>query len=216
MARIPVHPKVYHITHLDNLAQIMAAGMLLSDAHRIARGLDCEIVGMNKIKRRRLEDLDVSCHPGTLVGEYVPFYFCPRSIMLYLIHRGNHPDLNYRGGQRPIVHLESDLGRAVAWAEGNSRRWAFTNCTAGAAYADFFCDLGDLDEINWDAVGATDFRPMIVKDGKQAEFLVHESFPWELIERIGVVNARVERRVTETLRDARHNPLVSVERGWYY
>jgi hypothetical protein len=60
---------------------------------------------MSAIKRRRVEELEVSCHPGTKVGDYVPFYFCPRSVMLYVIHRANHPDLSYRGGQEPIVHL---------------------------------------------------------------------------------------------------------------
>jgi hypothetical protein len=37
------------------------------------------VVGMSEIKRRRLEALDVDCHPGSKVGEYVPFYFCPRN-----------------------------------------------------------------------------------------------------------------------------------------
>jgi len=50
----------------------------------------------------------VKCHPGTKVGQYVPFYFCPRSIMLYILHRGNHPDLDYREGQGPILHLQAD------------------------------------------------------------------------------------------------------------
>jgi len=40
---------------------------------------------MSTIKARRLYDLEVDCHPGTKVGEYVPFYFCPWSIMLYLL-----------------------------------------------------------------------------------------------------------------------------------
>jgi hypothetical protein len=40
---------------------------------------------MSSIKRRRIEQLAVSCHPGTRVGDYVPFYFCPRSIMLFVI-----------------------------------------------------------------------------------------------------------------------------------
>ena len=37
--------------------------------------------------------------------------------MLYLIHRANHSELDYRGGQDPIVHLEADLREAVDWAE---------------------------------------------------------------------------------------------------
>ena len=87
---------------------------------------------------------------------------------------------------------------------------------AGAYTTDFFDDLDDLDEINWHAVEATDFRPMIVKEGKQAEFLVYESFPWKLIERLGVIDGRMEQRVGEVLRDAIHKPLLAVEQGWYY
>src|ERR1035441_9461886 len=56
------------------------------DAERIRRAVNCTIVGMSEIKRRRLEELDVHCHPGTKVGEYVPFYFCFRSIMLFLLY----------------------------------------------------------------------------------------------------------------------------------
>ncbi len=38
---------------------------------------------------------------------------------------------------------------------------------------------GSSPEINWTAVRATDFRNAQIQDGKQAEFLMHESFPWE-------------------------------------
>ena len=110
--RAPKDPKIYHITHLDNLPQIVDS-VLWSDAERIRRALNRTVVGMSEIKRRRLEELEVECHPGTKVGEYVPFYFCPRSIMLFLLYRGNHPDLTYRGGQSPIVHLEADLRAGV-------------------------------------------------------------------------------------------------------
>ena len=65
---VPNHPKIYHITHLENLPQIVD-GVLWSDAERIRRQLNCKIVGMSEIKRRRLEELEVHCHPGTKVGE---------------------------------------------------------------------------------------------------------------------------------------------------
>ena len=74
----PKNPKIYHSTHLNNLPQIVDS-VLWSDAERIRRALNCTIVGMSEIKRRRLEELEVDCHLCTKVGEYVPFYFCPRS-----------------------------------------------------------------------------------------------------------------------------------------
>lgn len=216
MTGVPANPRIYHITHVDNLPQIVETGMLLSDAERVTRNLNCRIVGMSNIKTRRLMALDVLCHPGTKVGQYVPFYFCPRSVMLYLLHMGNHPDLDYRGGQRPILHLAADLRGAVQWAEANHRQWAFSDTNAGAGYANFFKDLNDLGKINWLALRATDWRDPIIKDGKQAEFLVYESFPWELVERIGVMDARMEQRVNEVLRKAEHKPLVTVQQDWYY
>ena len=64
----PNRPKIYHITHLENLAQ-MVDGVIWSDAERLRRKLDCKIVGMSEIKRRRLEELQVECHPGSMVGD---------------------------------------------------------------------------------------------------------------------------------------------------
>ena len=102
------HPKIYHILHVDRLASVVAEASLLSDAEIGGEAADGTTIGMGTIKERRLR-LPVDCHPGTHVGEYVPFYFCPRSIMLYVIYKANHPELAYRGGQEPIVHLEADL-----------------------------------------------------------------------------------------------------------
>jgi hypothetical protein len=114
------------------------------------------------------------------------------------------------------VHLAADLHRAVAWAESNNRRWAFSNCNAGAGYAGFLRDLGHLSELNWPAIAADNWRDPMVKEGKQAEFLMHGSFPWELVEQIGVLDAQVKARVEATIRSVRHKPVVVVERGWYY
>ena len=211
----PERPKIYHITHADNLPRVVDR-VLWSDAERIRHVLDCQVVGMSEIKRRRLEELEVSCHSGSKVGEYVPFYFCPRSIMLYLLYQGNHPELAYRGGQRPIVHLEADLYTTIEWAEANAKRWAFTNGNAGTRYTPFFDDLNDLEMLNWDAIAATDWRDPIVKERKQAEFLLEQYFPWELVERIGVIDAETAQRVSGILANAGHKPALVVARNWYY
>jgi len=212
---IPKSPKIYHITHLENLPQI-ADGVLWSDAERIRRQLNCKIVGMSEIKRRRLEELEVNCHPGTKVGEYVPFYFCPRSIMLFLLHRGNHVDLSYPGGQRPIVHLQADLHQVVEWAGTEGKRWAFSHGNAGARYAEFSSKLEQLGELDWDAISATIWKDPIVKEHKQAEFLVRDSFPWELVERIGVIDKQIAEQVANVLSDAAYNPDIVTAPSWYY
>jgi len=209
-------PEIYHITHVDNLSSIIGDGGLWSDAERIRRGLVHQNVGLTEIKQSRLSERAVHCHPGTMVGEYVPFYFCPRSIMLYLLYRGNRQGLTYAGGQRPIVHLVADLEETVEWANEQGVRWAFSTRNAGTAYADFFSDLDDLDKVNWNAVEATDFRDFVIKDGKQAEFLLFERFPWELIKTIGVINDPVAGQVQAALGTHVSRPRVEIRREWYY
>ena len=155
MATVPDNPKIYHITHVGNLPGIISAGCVWSDAKRIELDLNSKVVGLSEIKERRLKELEVKCHPGTMVGEYAPFYFCPRSIMLYIIHMANHPSLTYRGGQGPIVHLQADVAATIEWAEANEVRWAFSDSNAGGYLADFFGALDNMDQVDWAAVAAT-------------------------------------------------------------
>ena len=215
MAQPPGQPKIYHIVHVDRLPSIIADGCLWSDAVLAGGAHPGTTIGMGAIKARRLA-LPVDCHPGDCVGEYVPFYFCSRSIMLYVIHCANHPDLDYRGGQAPIVHLEADVHEVVAWAEGNGSRWAFTLSNAGARYAQFRSRFYQLDEVNWPAVAARDFRSAEIKEGKQAEFLVHRSFPWRLVRRIGVQDRAMAQQVANALRAAAHRPVVEIRPEWYF
>ena len=63
---------------------------------------------------------------------------------------------------------------------------------------------------------AHDFRSPDVKEAKQAEFLVHESFPWELVRRVGVRSQQVAQQVAATLRGLAHRPPVEILTDWYY
>ncbi len=210
----PLEPKLYHIVHVGNLQSIVRAGCLWCDAVVRSRQ-DVLVIGMSGIKERR-QTLPVSCHSGTMVGDYVPFYFCPRSIMLYVIHRANHPELSYRGGQGPIVHLQADLYAVVAWATANRRRWAFSASNAAARYASFWSGLGELGRVDWSSVTARDFSSAEVKEGKQAEFLFESDFPWNLVERVGVHSREVGRQVHAAMAGAAHRPPVEVMPTWYY
>lgn len=215
MSQPPARPKVYHITHVDNLPPVVAAGRLVSDAIISQQGGPPTAIGMSNIKQRRLRWV-VPCHAGTHVGDYVPFYFCPRSVMLFLIHKGNHPELTCKTGQREVVNLEADLLDVVNWANSVGRRWAFTTVNASATYASFFADLGSLDQIDWAAVRSTDFRDRDVKEHKQAEFLLHQDFPWELVAKIGVMSTAVKVKAEAAMQGVTHKPTVVVEPSWYY
>lgn len=209
----PDRPKIYHICHVDRLPAIVASGGLLSDAAVQQANLPGTVIGMNTIKQRRLTELTLASHPGLFVGQCVPFYFCPRSVMLYLMHMRN-PELTYQGGQAPIVHLEADLHHTVAWAQTHQRRWAFTLSNAGSRYFEDRADLAQLHEVNWAAVQARSWTSC--KEAKQAEFLLEHSFPWALVERIGVNNTATATQVAHALPPGGHRPTTQVLQQWYY
>ncbi len=217
---VPAQPKIYHIVHVDRVASIFTDGYLWCDAEILRRAPPGTTIGMNGIKQRRLNKLTLTSHPGLYVGDCVPFYFCPRSIMLYLIYQANHIELDYRGGQGPIVHMEADLHASVAWAQQNNQRWAFTLSNAGANYFEDRCDLAQLNEINWEAVQTNRWSgngiASSVKEGKQAEFLMEHNFPWHLVERIGVCSRGVYQQVADALPAGGHRPQVEIKSEWYY
>ncbi len=213
---IPFQPKIYHITPISNLEGMFAAGGIRSDANCLKYNLNATIIGMSKIKQRRLKDLEVKCYPGKKVGEFVPFYFCPRSVMLYILYKGNHPDISYQEGQNNIVHLELDLKSVTAWANKHYQPWALSDRNAGAIYTQFSNDFNDLQYLDWKAIQATDFREASVKDGKQAEFLLYDFLPLHLIEKIGVYNQSVYEEVGNSLKKYGQSIPVSIMRHWYF
>ncbi len=193
---------------------MIATGSLLCDAQIAAQDAMGTTIGMSNIKHRRLQELTLTTHPNLYVGQCVPFYFCPRSILLYLIYQANHIDLDYRGGQGSIVHLQADLNAVVAWADQQMRRWAFTLSNAGSRFFEDRNDLANLHELDWQAIQTNHWQRC--KDGKQAEFLLEQDFPWHLIEAIGVRSRLVYQQVVNALQATPHRPAVTLKPNWYY
>ncbi|OOE57392.1 hypothetical protein BZG13_11155 [Salinivibrio sp. ML323] len=211
---VPVQPKIFHIVHVDRLESILVSNGLLCDAQIIAQNTAGTTIGMNTIKQRRLTELTLDSHPNLYVGQCVPFYFCPRSIMLYVIHRADSDELVYKGGQGPIIHLQADLNTTVQWAQQQGHRWAFTLSNAGSYYFEDRNDLAQLHNLDWPAIYARQWQGC--KEGKQAEFLIERSFPWHLVEAIVVQSPSIHQQVVNMLQMAAHRPPVTINPNWYY
>ncbi len=211
---VPTEPKIYHIVHVDRLRSIIKDGYLWCDAKMRQRTDDTgTMIGMNTIKQRRLGNY-LRSRPGLRVGDCVPFYFSPRSVMLYVIHMADNPELIYRGGQGPILHLEADLRAAVAWADGNGLRWAVTASNAGSGYFEDFSDLARLGRLDWDAIHAKYWSDN--RERKQAEFLIECLFDWGLVTRVGVHSRTIQDKVLTAMGWAAHRPPVEIKPDWYY
>lgn len=113
-----------------------------------------------------------------------------------------------RGGPPAAIGMSTIKARRA--------RWAFTLSNAGATYAEFCNRPDQLAEIDWAAVSAKDVRNPDVKEGKQAEFLIHEFFPWHLVQRMGVLSTAVQARALHTLAPTPHRPAVEVRPDWYF
>jgi len=201
---------IYHITDVSNLPNILAAGGMHSEANLQMAGVQPTIIGHSNIKQRRLHEITVPCCGNRFVGEFVPFYFCPRSPMLFTINRGNTGRTS--GCQNQIVHLVSSMEIAT----GLGKEWAFSSGNAGAYLTDFFADVADLSKLDWGIIRSTDWAGEFRRDKKAAEFLVADFFPWAAVREIGCYNSSTK-QVVETLLQGQANPPKVVERSdWYY
>ncbi len=206
MAEKPQKVVIYHITDVTNLPGILADGCLHSDA--VMAGRDPTVIGYDHIKKRRLEEIQVPCCDGRFVGEFVPFYYCPRSPMLYVINQGTTG--RPVGCQTSIIHLVSTVPEAV----NLGHTWAVSDGNAGAFHTSFYASLDALDSLDWAAIGAKYWQSQAHE--KQAEFLVADFFPWTSILGIGCHNSEVAEQVRALLVDISHQPKVYVMPSWYY
>ena len=203
--------RIFHITHVENLAGIIDNGGL--DCDRQAQNINHVCIGHRHIKVRRM-NRPIPCAPGGTLGDYVPFYFAPRSPMLYSIHR--RAVQGYAGGQSPIVHLVS----SAEDVQKGGLSFVYTEGHAVISFSKFFTNLADLNKVDWKIMAARYWYDTDAdgdrKRRREAEFLVRNQFPWNLIHNIGVYDKNVEARVAQILETVEHKPDVTVERGWYY
>jgi hypothetical protein len=203
---VPHDPPIYHITHIDNLPSIIQAGCVWSDARRVSHGFAVTNIGYSHIKQRRLAR-PVPVAARGMLGEYVPFNFCPRSVMLYVCNKGH---ANYGGGQNQIVHLVSTVRTAMS----TGRPWAFTDRHADLRHATYYADLKDLGEVAWQVMPLQWWNEPETQELRQAEFLVHDWFRWDAVLQIGVISETVATRVRSLL--PAQTPTVHVRPEWYY
>ncbi len=203
---------IFHFTPLENLPGILEAGGIVCKNR--CRTQQATIAHAHIQDRR--SHREVPCGPGGNLHDYVPFYFCPRSPMLYAIHGGNV--VSYDKGQKEIVYLVLKL-RGVVEA---GLDFVFTDRHAVTRYATFSTDVSDLQNIDWNLMESKWWNDIAAypdrKERKQAEFLVHEFLAWDLVEYIGVMTPRMKERV-EALVDDRFSgacPTVLVRDNWYY
>lgn len=133
--------RIYHITHIDNLPSILNSGGLIANSSLRSQQNNYVDIAHEGIQNRRAITR-VPCGVYGVLHDYVPFYFAPRSPMLFTIHKGNVE--GYKQGQEPVIHLVS-TAEAI---EAAAIAFAFTDGHGIIGYTQFFDDLDDLDMVD--------------------------------------------------------------------
>lgn len=214
---------IFHITHVENLAALLVSGEL--QAKNTLGERPHTSIANEDIQARRAAKL-VTLQPNGNLHDYVPFYFAPRSPMLYCNHHGTIANAKPQG---EIIHLVSSA-QSIAAA---GLPFVFYDRHAVMDYARPFSRLEDLPEVDWrifqeppllsgyakywqDRYDAVRPHWMSRKEVRQAEFLVHRAVPFSCIGGIGVFNQQTEAIVRDTLALHRADCGVRVEKDWYY
>jgi len=204
----PTKITIFHITDVANLPSIVADGRLLSDAAMIDAGKQNRKIGYEHIKQRRMS-MTVPCC-GRAVGDFVPFYYCPRSPMLYTLNQGNVAGCA-PGCQRTIVHLASRVSVGI----GLGQAWALSDASANGNYPpNFYNNIASFDRIDWPLIRSDSWAGQSGR--KQAEFLVADSFSLDGILLIGCHNPDIVGQVAELFAHMPHPPKVEHRPSWYF
>lgn len=200
------------ITDFNNLESILQNGSLLASNVVKAKGVEYENIAHNNIQDRR-STKEVPLPPRGNLHDYVPFYFAPKSPMLYAIHKGQVE--GYDKGQEQIIYLitRTDI------IHHSGLDYVFTDGHAVMGFTDFFKNLEDLDKIDWEVMVSrfwfdTEEDPDR-KRRRQAEFLVHKDVPIDLLLGFAVKNEKMSRKVEELIRKFNIDKPVAI-RPWYY
>ncbi len=181
----------FRLTHIDNIPYVLRCGLVrakspLRDENYVSIG-DRQVI---QLREERLVQ-------GYRLSDYLPFYFGPRSPMLYVIQHG------YNGVQRVapeqivycVVRIE-DLVR-------DGIDGIFTDGHALSALSSFF-DMQKLSRVNdfvsWDDVYSMHWNvesDIDLKRRKEAELLINGDLQAQYIRGFVVYNERAKARLEE-------------------
>jgi hypothetical protein len=204
---------LYHITDLINLTSVFENGGLLSYNHMKSKNICYKDIAYSGIQDKR-SSKGVPCEPKGTLHDYVPFYFSPRSPMLYTINKGNVP--NCTSGQNNIIYLISTAESIKA----AGLKFVFTDGHAIMELSNFYNDLTFLNHIDWNVMESTYWydtqQDPDRKRRRQAEFLVYNSFPIKLIHEIVAIDKNLSNKVYLILKEHGVQVPISIRRDWYY
>lgn len=221
----PRPTRLFHITAIANLAAIFKANALVSKNGGALVGINYQNIAHGGAQGARALRA-VPNPPGGVVHDFVPFYFAPRSPMLYAINRGGVVGCDWR--QNDIVYFETSIEALTV----QQNAFVFYDRNATLAFSAAYTDLSLLDEVvAWDILTEAPQKDGYCQywqnkldhprytdrmERRQAEFLVKDQVPLSKITRLGVANAIKQAEVQALLAQFGIQLAVNVMPDWYF
>lgn len=206
--------RLYHVTHIKNLAAIIESGRLLADSGEAGGATPVVDIATPEVRRARRE----TAIPGqtATVAEYVPFYLSPDAHLWNTVRtHGNDP----RVSTEATAWAARDFVMVVTVAKD-----IFSACADSTAAAPYSVTDGDaaMDITRFGTgPGGTESLLRLLRADEpagrmlNAEFLVKGAVPFELVTLVGVCNERVRDEVKGKLKRAGYRARVAVYPPWF-
>ena len=202
-----------HFTHVAHLGSIARDGLLADTQAQLSASFQVEVgnLGIKDARRRR----QVPLPPGGVVADYAPFYFAPRSPMMFAIDAGNVP--SYNDGCDNLVYLVTHVDHLIEL----DLPVLFTDRNAVLGLATYSSNPEDLDAlIDWQLMRAKYWNDTPEepdrRERRMAECLVHDRVPWVAFDYIVTRNQECAARAAQHLAAVSASARMFVRPGWYF
>ncbi len=214
--------QVFHFTHVSHLEKIVRDG-LLSDVMVQSGGELEHEAGDRSIKDRRRR-CEVPRGPRGVVADYVPFYFAPRSPILYRITNPHNQVTGgvatYGASPHELVYLVTTVERLhsaglplVLTDRNAATRLAAFSDDPARWFASDFIDWPLMQEKMWRNTADDPDR----MERRAAECLVHGTVSWHLVLEVGVHDTTMVDRAQAALARAGEQVMKPQLRPqWYF
>jgi len=206
----PERALIFRITHAANVPWILDKGLHCANSN--VRDPNFVAIGNPDLIGKRARKA-VAVGPGGTLSDYVPFYFTPRTPMLYNITSGF-------GGMKQtpatdIVILVASLRRLTE----AKVTFLITDRHAYVQTAEYGSELEFLDRLDWERWRDSDFkiRPDDPArfDRYQAEALIHRHLPTALLDALVCYGAAQQGLLTSAVRERGLDLPVRPQPDWY-
>lgn len=184
---------IYRMIYYKNLEGLLTHGINCANSeNKIPNYIN--IGAKNLISKRYTHKVPVE--PYGVLNDYVPFYFSPRSPMLYTINKNPK---QYGVLQSDIIFLVSSVEKI----EEHNLKYVFNDGHFNFAFTEFYNKKEDLDKVDFDLmkekVWTNTEEDTDRERRRQAEFLIYQSVPFDCIGAIISYNETVQKHVQNVL-----------------